>query len=101
MMKAQGLEQIDEKPLKQIEAIISSMTIQERRNPDILDGSRRRRIAKGSGTTVQDVNMLLKQFREMQGMMKQLTSGRMGKMLARQMGMGAGARARRHHRERG
>ncbi|HWE64356.1 MAG TPA: signal recognition particle protein [Chloroflexota bacterium] len=94
MMRTQGMDQIDDKPLKQIEAIINSMTIQERRSPDVLDGSRRRRIAKGSGTTVQDVNMLLKQFREMQQMMKQLTSGRMGKMLARQMGMGAGAGAR-------
>jgi signal recognition particle subunit SRP54 len=99
MMKAQGLEQIDEKPLKQIEAIINSMTLQERRNPDLIDGSRKRRIARGSGTQVQDVNMLLKQFKDMQQMMKQLTSGRMGKMLARQMGMGAGARARRHHEQ--
>jgi signal recognition particle subunit SRP54 len=68
------------------------MTLQERRNPDILDGSRKRRIAKGSGTQVQEINQLLKQFREMQTMMKQLTSGRMGKMLARQMGMGGGRR---------
>jgi len=58
--------------LKKTEAIINSMTIQERRNPDILNASRRRRIAAGSGTTVQDVNTLVKQFREMQKMMKQL-----------------------------
>lgn len=58
--------------LKKTEAIINSMTLQERRNPDILNASRRRRIAAGSGTTVQDVNMLVKQFREMQKMMKQL-----------------------------
>ena len=58
--------------LKKTEAIISSMTVQERRNPDLLNASRRRRIATGSGTTVQDVNMLVKQFREMQKMMKQL-----------------------------
>jgi signal recognition particle subunit SRP54 len=58
--------------LKKTEAIINSMTVHERRNPDVLNASRRRRIATGSGTTVQDVNMLVKQFREMQKMMKQL-----------------------------
>ncbi|MFO7634648.1 MAG: signal recognition particle protein [Caldilinea sp.] len=63
--------------LKKTEAIISSMTLQERRYPDVLNASRRRRIAAGSGTTVQDVNILVKQFREMQKMMKQL--GIMGK----------------------
>ena len=63
--------------LKKTEAIINSMTLKERRNPDLLNASRRRRIAMGSGTTVQDVNMLAKQFREMQRMMKQL--GIMGK----------------------
>jgi signal recognition particle subunit SRP54 len=58
--------------LKKTEAIINSMTIKERRSPHILDASRRRRIAAGSGTTVQDVNALVKQFREMQKMMKQM-----------------------------
>lgn len=58
--------------LKKTEAIINSMTLKERRDPDLLNASRRRRIAAGSGTTVQDVNMLVKQFREMQKMMKQL-----------------------------
>ena len=61
-----------EDSLKRTEAIINSMTAQERRSPDILNGSRRRRIAMGSGTTVQDVNTLIKQFREMQKMMKQM-----------------------------
>jgi signal recognition particle subunit SRP54 len=61
-----------EKSLKLTEAIISSMTAQERRNPDILNASRRRRIAAGSGTEVQDVNMLMKEFREMQKLMKQM-----------------------------
>ncbi len=61
-----------EDSLKKTEAIISSMTVHERRNPDVLNASRRRRIAAGSGTTVQDVNQLVKQFREMQKMMKQL-----------------------------
>jgi signal recognition particle subunit SRP54 len=87
-LKASGLDgDIDERPLKQIEAIINSMTREERRSPDILNASRKRRIAKGSGTQVQDVNQLLSQFREMQNMMKQLTSGRMGRMLAKGMGL--------------
>ncbi|MGA7192817.1 MAG: signal recognition particle protein [Anaerolineales bacterium] len=67
-----------EKNMKQSEAIISSMTIKERRNPDVLNASRRRRIAAGSGTDVQDVNKLIKQFREAQKLMKTLqkTGGR-------------------------
>jgi signal recognition particle subunit SRP54 len=58
--------------LKMIEAIINSMTRQERQDPDVLNASRRRRIARGSGTDVQDVNRLMKQFRETQRMMKTL-----------------------------
>jgi signal recognition particle subunit SRP54 len=65
--------------LKRIEAIIYSMTPDERRNPKVLKASRKRRIAAGSGTTVQDVNALLKQFKEMQRMMKQMQSGRGGR----------------------
>jgi signal recognition particle subunit SRP54 len=61
-----------EKQLKHSEAILSSMTVKERRNPDILNASRRRRIAAGSGTDVQDVNRLIKQFRQMQKLMKTL-----------------------------
>ncbi len=61
-----------EKGLKKTEAIISSMTVHERRHPDILNASRRRRIASGSGVTVQDVNTLMKQFRDMQTLMKQM-----------------------------
>ncbi|HMN28242.1 MAG TPA: signal recognition particle protein [Caldilineaceae bacterium] len=70
-----------EDSLKKTEAIISSMTRQERRSPDLLNGSRRRRIASGSGTTVQDVNTLVKQFREMQKMMHQMgiMGGKKGK----------------------
>ncbi|RMG89077.1 MAG: signal recognition particle protein [Chloroflexi bacterium] len=62
--------------LKRIEAIIQSMTPEERRNPKIIKASRKKRIAAGSGTTVQDVNALLRQFREMQRLMKQLKRGR-------------------------
>jgi signal recognition particle subunit SRP54 len=61
-----------ERNFKQTEAIINSMTAHERRNPDVLNASRRRRISSGSGTEVQDVNRLMKQFREMQKMMKTL-----------------------------
>jgi signal recognition particle subunit SRP54 len=69
--------QVDDRQLDRIEAMIFSMTAQERRHPDLIDGSRRRRIAGGSGTTIQDVNQLLKQYREMQKMLKALSSGRM------------------------
>ena len=70
-----------ESGLKRTEAIINSMTAEERRNPSVLNGSRRRRIASGSGTSVEDVNMLVKQFRDMQKMMKQMgiTGGGKGK----------------------
>jgi signal recognition particle subunit SRP54 len=69
--------EIDEKSLVRIEAIIQSMTSEERSRPSIINGNRRRRIAIGSGTTVQDVNRLLKQFEEMQKMMKRLSKGNM------------------------
>lgn len=68
--------QVDDRQLDHIEAMIFSMTALERRQPDLIDGSRRRRIARGSGTSVQQVNQLLKQYREMQKMMKGLASGR-------------------------
>jgi signal recognition particle subunit SRP54 len=64
--------------LKRIEAIIQSMTREERRDPTILNGARRRRIAHGSGTTLQDVNRLVKQFGEMQRLMRQFGGGKMG-----------------------
>jgi len=63
---------VDEKQMARTEAIISSMTLKERRRPEIINGSRRKRIAKGSGTQVVDVNRLLKQFRDMKKMMKVL-----------------------------
>ncbi|MGD8518010.1 MAG: signal recognition particle protein, partial [Anaerolineae bacterium] len=66
---------VTDQQLKLIEAIINSMTPEERRNPRIINGSRKRRIARGSGTTVMEVNDLLSQFRQMQRMMKQLTGG--------------------------
>ena len=69
-MKELAGQKPDEKQLWRIEAIINSMTPEERKHADILDGSRRKRVAKGSGTTVEDVNRLLKQFVEMQRMLK-------------------------------
>jgi len=68
---------VDEKSLVRVEAIIQSMTAEERVRPSIINGNRRRRIALGSGTTVQDVNRLLKQFDEMQRMMKRFSKGNM------------------------
>jgi len=68
--------EVTDKGLKVTEAIINSMTREERRNPKILDASRRRRIARGSGTSVQEVNQLLRQFAQMQQVMKQMQSGR-------------------------
>jgi len=69
-------QDLTDQQTKQVEAIISSMTMQERGDPGIINASRKRRIAAGSGTTVQQVNMLLTQFRQTQRMMKQLHSGR-------------------------
>jgi len=66
---------IDERKLDRVEAIIKSMTMQEREKPSIIDASRKRRIAKGSGNQVSDVNQLLKQFEQMQKMMKQFSGG--------------------------
>jgi signal recognition particle subunit SRP54 len=65
---------IDEKHLKRIEAIINSMTKQERYHPEIIDSSRRRRIASGSGTTLQEVNQLLKQFQQIKVMFKNFSN---------------------------
>ena len=72
-----------EQELKRVEAIINSMTLQERRNPAILNGSRRRRIAQGSGTTVTDINRLMKQFLEMKKMMQRVSKGGMRSLLSR------------------
>ena len=79
--------EIDENTLKKPEAIIRSMTPQERRNPDILNASRRRRIAAGAGVTVQDVNQLVRQFDQAKQMMKQMMGGG-GKFLRRRMKIG-------------
>ncbi len=74
---AGGLPQADERGLARVEAIIRSMTPEERRRPEIIKDSRRRRIARGSGTAVQDVNRLLRQFEEIRRMMKGVAQGRL------------------------
>lgn len=80
MNKLAAMPEMDEAlegdQLKYIEAIILSMTLQERQNPDIINGSRRKRIARGSGTSVQEINQLLEQFNEMRTMMRQISTGK-------------------------
>lgn len=74
-------DQVNDKEFRRMEAIISSMTMKERQRPEIIKGSRKRRIATGSGVEVQDVNRLLKQFTQMQKMMKKMKKGGMAKMM--------------------
>lgn len=76
-----GDADIDEKAMVHVEAIIQSMTVRERRNPDIINGSRKRRIAKGSGRSIQEVNKLLKQFDQMKDMMKLMGDMKKGKKM--------------------
>lgn len=79
---AAAKQQVNDKELGKLEAIISSMTIKERRKPELIKGSRKKRIAAGSGTQIQDVNRLLKQFSQMQKMMKKMGSkGGMAKLM--------------------
>ncbi|MFL5702551.1 MAG: signal recognition particle protein [Ktedonobacteraceae bacterium] len=87
-------EALEGDQMKHIEAIVLSMTLEERRTPDVINGSRRKRIARGSGSTVQEVNQLLEQFYEMRTMIRQMSTGK-GKwaQMARQYGGGAGASA--------
>ncbi len=75
--KVDGLN-VDEKQLERVEAIIKSMTIEERVQPDIVNGSRRQRVANGSGTTIQDVNQLLKQFKSMKKLIKHFKGNEKG-----------------------
>jgi len=82
---------VDEKELIHIEAIIDSMTPQERRNHEIINGRRRKRIAKGSGTSVQEVNQLLKQYFQMRKMMKSFSQNFLGRQLSKlKLPVGAG-----------
>jgi signal recognition particle subunit SRP54 len=74
-------QQVDVKQFARMEAMIGSMTRAERRRPEIIQGSRKRRITRGSGTQVQDLNRLLKQHKQMQKMMKKMKGGGMQKMM--------------------
>jgi len=87
MDKVKGFS-VDEKQMKRVEAIVLSMTLNERRKPDILNARRRQRIARGSGTTVTEVNDLMNRFQQMRKMMK--NTGKMKKMLGRMGGMPGG-----------
>lgn len=80
-------KEIDDKPLRQVEAVINSMTLKERTNPDIINGARRKRIAGGSGTSIQDVNRVIKQFYDMQKMIKTFKKGRGMNNVLRNMGL--------------
>ena len=90
MSKKIGDAEIDERKFARIQAIIRSMTQKERVNPDIINPSRKRRIAAGSGTQVEDVNRVLKQYRDMQKMFKQMNSKSMKRKMSRMGGMGGG-----------
>ncbi|MAM69519.1 MAG: signal recognition particle protein [Gammaproteobacteria bacterium] len=78
---------VDDNMFARMEAIINSMTMQERRNPDVLNGSRKRRITQGSGTSIQDLNRLIKQHKQMQRVMKKMKGGKMANMLRGMGGM--------------
>jgi signal recognition particle subunit SRP54 len=84
-------EALEGDQMKHIEAIVLSMTKEERQHPEIINGSRRKRIARGSGSTVHDINQLLEQFNEMRLMIRQMSTGK-GKwaQMARQFGMAGG-----------
>ena len=86
-MTAQIKDKANDKQFSQMEAIINSMTPGERQRPDIIKGGRKRRIAAGSGTQIQDVNRMLKQFMQMQKMMKKMSGGGMKKMMRNMKGM--------------
>ena len=85
--KAMGDNEIDEDSFKHIEALIYSMTPKERSNPKIIDISRKKRISKGSGLDVQELNKLLKQFQQMSKMMKMMQGGGSGKLMQMMQGM--------------
>ena len=85
---------VADKSVQRMEGIINSMTPSERRNPDLLKASRKRRIATGAGVQVQEVNRLLKQFDQMQDMMKKMQKGGMAKMMRAMGAMGGGGAAK-------
>ncbi len=89
MSKALKNVEIDDKAFNKVESIIYSMTPQERGNPEVLNMSRKKRIAKGCGHNIHEINMFIKQFDQMKKMMHMMSKGNMGNM------MGGGGRKRR------
>ena len=90
----EAMAQMDDKPMKRMQAMVYSMTAKERRYPKLINGSRKKRIAAGSGTSIQELNKMLKQFTQMQKMMKKM-KGSKGKRMMSQVagklgGMGGG-----------
>jgi len=81
-----ALEQMDDKPIKRMQAMVHSMTPKERKYPKLLNGSRKRRVTMGSGTTVPELNRMLKQFAQMQKMMKRMKGGKGRRMMTQMMG---------------
>jgi len=82
----EALAQMDDKPVKRMQAMVYSMTAKERKYPKLINGSRKQRIARGSGTTVPDINRMLKQFAQMQKMMKRMKGGKGRRMMTQMMG---------------
>jgi signal recognition particle subunit SRP54 len=85
-LPSEALSQMDDRPMKRMQAMVYSMTLKERQRPTLLNGSRKRRIATGSGTTVPELNRMLKQFTQMQKMMKKMKGGKGKRMMAQMMG---------------
>lgn len=81
MDKAMKNVEIDDRAFNKVEAIILSMTKEERKSPKIINGSRRKRIANGSGSNIQDVNRLIKQFEDMSKLMKNISSGKRSRFM--------------------
>jgi len=82
----EAMAQMDDKPIKRMQAMVYSMTEKERKYPKLINGSRKRRIANGSGTTVPDINRMLKQFAQMQKMMKRMKGSKGRRMMTQMMG---------------
>jgi len=86
----EAMEQVDEKPMKRMQAMVYSMTAKERQYPRLINGSRKKRIATGSGTSVPELNKMLKQFAQMQKMMKRMKGGKGKRMMSQMMGQFGG-----------
>ncbi|MDQ6955105.1 MAG: signal recognition particle protein [Mariprofundaceae bacterium] len=86
----EAMDQVDEKPMKRMQAMVYSMTAKERQYPRLINGSRKKRIAMGSGTNVPELNKMLKQFAQMQKMMKRMKGGKGKRMMSQMMGQFGG-----------